>query len=284
MILTAARPSAYAALTMAVVACAPAQAQEALGDTAAGAEKPVRDAASGPHGFVALGAGATPKYDGAKSYQAIPFGLVDVRWKGVEFELRGLRARVDVAGNSPIQVGPAVNLRFKRDSAKDGSGRVRLLDDVDTAVEVGGWLGYRFGGDEQGQGELAVDVTVLKDVNDGHDGLTGTAQISYAAYRSRRLFVNVDAQANYADKKYMRAYFGVTPQEALRSGLDAYRPGAGIRDVGAGVTAGYQFNQRLGLIARAGANRYLDDAKDSPITKEGSKVQAVGGLALSYRF
>lgn len=272
-------------IVLALSVTAPAAAQEALGDTAAGAEAPAEDVPDRrAHGFIAIGPGATPKYDGAKSYQLIPFGVIDTRWKGMEFELRGLRARVDLAGNSPFQVGPAINLRFKRDSSKDGSGRVKLLNDVDSAVEVGGWVGYRFGGDAKGQGEIAFDLTVLKDVADGHDGLTGTAQLSYAAYRSRRVFVNVDAQANYADKKYTRAYFGVTAEEATRSGLDAYRPGAGLRDVGAGVTAGYQFNQRWGLIARAGANHYVGDAKDSPIVKDGSKIQAIGGLALSYRF
>lgn len=252
--------------------------------TSASAQQAGGETDDGAHGFVALGVGATPKYDGAKSYQPIPFGLIDTRWKGMEFELRGLRARIDVAGDSPFQVGPALNLRFKRDSAKDGSGRVKLLNDVDSAIEVGGWVGYRFGGDAKGQGEIAVDLTVLKDVNDGHDGLTATAQVSYAAYRSRRVFVNLDAQANYADKKYMRAYFGITPQESLRSGLAAYRPEGGLRDVGAGMTIGYQFNERWGVIGRAGANHYVSDAKDSPIVKEGSKVQAIGGLALSYRF
>lgn len=274
-----------AALALSIYAC-PALAQEALGDTAAGEVQtpPEESEDSGPHGFVAIGPGITTKYDGADTYQLIPFGIADVRWKGLEFELRGLRARLDVLGNSPIQIGPAVNLRFKRDSAQDGSGGVKLLNNVDSAVEVGGFVGYRFGGDEKGQGEVALDLTVLKDINDGHDGLTATAQISYAALRTQRVFVNVDAQANYADKKYMRAYFGITPEESIRSGLAAYRPDGGLRDLGAGLTVGYQFSPRWGLIARAGANYYVGDAKDSPIVKEGSKLQPTGGLALSFRF
>jgi len=82
----------------------------------------------------------------------------------------------------------------------------------------------------------------------------------------------------------MRAFFGVTAVEAARSGLAAYRPDGGVRDAGAGLTAGYQFNKRWGLTARAGVNHYLGDAKDSPVVKEGSKLQAVGGLGLSFRF
>src|SRR3546814_15303055 len=99
---------------------------------------------------------STPAYDGAKSYQLIPFGIADLRWKGMEFELRGLRARLDLLGDSPVQFGPAINLRFKRNSSSDGDGRVKLLDDVGQAVELGGFVGYRFGGDGKGQGEVAV--------------------------------------------------------------------------------------------------------------------------------
>lgn len=272
------------------VSTTPGHAQEAAGapPTADAANSPLveQDDApqSGVHGFFAIGPGAVPAFDGAKKYQLIPLMIANVGWKGMNLEVRGLGARLDLLGDSRVQVGPAFTFRGNRNSDKDGSGRVKRLNDVDSSIEVGGYVGYRFGGNQYGQGEVAFDLTVTKDVGNGHDGLLGTAQMSYAAYRSQKFFLNVDAQSTFADKKYMRAFFGVTPEEALRSGLAAYRPDGGMRDVGAGLTAGYQFNQRWGLIARAGANHYLGDAKDSPVVKEGSKVQAVGGLTLSYRF
>jgi outer membrane protein len=283
-------------LLAAITGCAqalPAQAQEALGGppTAdAEAAAPVTADADrdqpegGVHGFFSIGPGAVPAFDGAKKYQLIPLMIANVGWKGMNLEVRGLGARVDLLGESRVQVGPVFNFRGNRNSADDGSGRVKLLDDVDSSLEVGGYVGYRFGSNQYGQGELAFDLTLAKDVGGGHEGLVGSAQVSYAAYRSQKFFLNVDAQTTFVDKKYMRTFFGVTPVEVARSGLAAYRPDGGIRDVGAGLTAGYQFNERWGLIARAGANRYLGDAKDSPIVAEGSKVQAVGGLALSFRF
>jgi outer membrane protein len=281
------------ALTIASLQITPAQAQEALGapptaEAEAAAPAVERDddgrPTSGPHGFFSIGPGAVPAFDGAKKYQLIPLMIGNVGWKGVEVQIRGLGARVDLLGNSRVQLGPVFNFRNSRDSAKDGSGRVKLLDDVGSSAEVGGFVGYRFGGNQYGQGEVAFDLTLTKDVSDRHDGMVGSAQVSYAAYRSQKFFLNVDAQTTFVDKKYMRAFFGVTPVEAARSGLTAYRPDGGIRDAGAGLTAGYQFNKRWGLIARAGANHYLGDAKDSPIVKEGSKLQAVGGLGLSFRF
>ncbi|GAA0464965.1 MipA/OmpV family protein [Parasphingorhabdus litoris] len=267
----------------------PAQAEESqdssISNTVAADEPGQDDKSDGDiHGFFAIGSGAVPAFDGAKKYQLVPLMLADVEWQGLVLEVRGLSARLDLFGPSQFQLGPIVNFRGKRDSADDGKGKVKLLDDVDSAVEVGGFIGYRFGGNEYGQGEVAVDVSVAKDVSDGHEGVIGTAQISYVAYRSQKLFVNLDAQATFADDKYMNAYFGVSSEEAARSGLPSYEAEEGIRDVGAGVTVGYQFSRRWGLIARAGASHYLGDAKDSPIVDEGSKIQAIGGLAVSFRF
>lgn len=281
------------ALVIAALQITPAHAQENLGvpsteEAEAAALTSAHDANArtqgGAHGFFAIGPGAVPAFDGAKKYQLIPLMIGNVEWKGVEVQLRGLGARVDLLGDSRVQIGPVFNFRQKRNSSLDGSGRVKLLNDVDSAVELGGFVGYRFGGNRYGQGEVAVDVTLTKDVNDGHDGLIGSAQVSYAVYRSEKFFLNVDAQTSFADKKYMRAFFGVTPIEASRSGLTAYRPNGGIKDAGAGLTAGYQFNLKWGLIARAGASYYLGDARESPIVKEGSELQAIGGLALSFRF
>jgi len=281
----------WPALTFAALHVAPAHAQEALGVPPTADATPAPPAApddgrpdGGAHGFFAIGPGAVPAFDGAKTYQLIPLVIANIGYRGVNLEVRGLGARLDLLGDSRLQVGPVFNFRGNRDSAADGSGRVKLLRDVDSSAEVGGYLGYRFGGNRYGQGEVAVDLTLAKDVGGGHEGLVGSAQASFAAVRSQRFFLNVDAQTSFVDKKYMRAFFGVTPAEAARSGLPAYRPDGGIRDAGAGITAGYQFSRRWGLIARAGANYYLGDAKDSPVVDEGSKLQAVGGLALSFRF
>jgi outer membrane protein len=279
-------------LAIAGLQITPAHAQEVLGapstsDAEPDAHRPGEDddaPRGGVNGFFAIGPGMVPAFDGAKKYQLVPLMIADVGFKGVNLEVRGLGARLDLLGDSRVQIGPVFNFRGNRDSAKDGSGRVKLLDDVDSSMEVGGFVGYRFGGNQYGQGEVAFDLSLAKDLNDGHDGLIGSAQVSYAAYRAQKFFLNLDAQTSFADKKYMRAFFGVTPAEALRSGLAAYRPGGGIKDAGAGITAGYQFNEKWGLIARAGASYYLGDAKDSPVVDEGSKLQAVGGLALSFRF
>jgi outer membrane protein len=232
--------------------------------------------------FVAAGAGFAPEYEGSDKYEVVPFAIANVKWQGVELQLRGLSARIDALGDSPWDFGPVVKYRGKRDDDVDGP--VKRLDEIDAAVEVGGFVGYKFGGDESGQGEIGLEASVLRDVADAHDGFIATGGISYAAVRWGPLFANVDAQTTYASKAFNRTYFGVTRSESAASGLRDYRPGAGFKDVSAGLTVGYQFNEQWGVLARASVTRYVGDAADSPIVKDGSEIAGLFGLAVSYRY
>jgi MipA family protein len=234
-------------------------------------------------GFIGLGGGAQPRYEGADGYQLSPFAIANIEWKGMELQVRGLRARLNLVDGSSFLIGPAIGTRGNRDE-DDTPDELDGLAAIDRPIEVGGFVGYRFGGDERGRGEIGLDVTVLKDVANAHDGLTVSGQVSYAALRSGRFFADVDAQATFGDGKYMRSYFGITPAESAATGLPAFGLGSGLRDVQLGLTAGYQFNERWGLLARFGASHYVGDATDSPIVDGGSETQFVGGMGLTFRF
>ena len=193
-----------------------------------------------------------------------------------------MQGRGDLLADSRWDIGPVVNYRGKRDD--DVSGPVKRLAEIDGAVEGGGFVAYTFGGDRSGQGAITLEGTFLHDVSGEHDGFTASGGVSYAALRWGRLYADVDAQATYASKDFYRTYFGVTPAGSVASGLKAYRPGAGIKDVSAGLTAGYQLTERWGVIARAEVTRYVGEAADSPIVKDGSKTSALLGLGVSYRY
>jgi MipA family protein len=234
-----------------------------------------------PRGQVAIGAGVAPDFDGSRDVRAIPFLLGDVQYRGVTFEFRGLRGRVDLASDPRFAIGPVIGARLNR---HDVEGPVGLLPEIDTAVEAGGFVGYRFGGDQYGQGSVLTELTVVHDVSRTYNGLVATGSASYTAVRTPDTFVSVDVQASWANADYSRTYFGIAPADAVRSGLPEYRPGAGFRDVGAGLTAGHYFSRHLGLIGRLGTTYLVGDAADSPITDRGSRWQPLGGLTLSYRF
>lgn len=234
-------------------------------------------------GEIAAGPSIIPDHDGADSYRIMPFAVATLRNGPYSLELQGLRARFDLAPFQGVAAGPVLNVRLPRD--EDAGGRVALLDPIDTALELGGFVGLRFGGDARGQNQVRIDITALADVSDVHDGFLVATNLSYAAVRNQRLMLLFDAQGSFGSGRYMRRYFGVTPVEGARTGLFAYRPGASLRDVGAGATMGYRLNDRWGLLGRLSYAYLLGDAADSPIVRvEGSRHQAMGALALSYRF
>ena len=235
----------------------------------------------GPHGVVAIGPGVVPEFDGSRDMRVLPFVMADVRWGGVNVQVRGPGLRADVISDSRLAFGPVIGARLPRNNA---DGRNGLLPEIDTAIEAGAFVGYRFGGDQFGQGALQMELSVLHDVSGTHKGLLATASASYAAVSRPDFFLSIDAQTTLANSDYTRTYFGVDQAGAAASGLAAYRPDGGIRDVGAGVTAGYWFSPKFGITARAGATYLVGDIADSPITEEGRRWQPAAGLMLSYRF
>jgi outer membrane scaffolding protein for murein synthesis (MipA/OmpV family) len=110
------------------------------------------------------------------------------------------------------------------------------------------------------------------------------AGISYAAVRTRKVFTTFNLSAKLNDGKYARTFFGVTPQEAQASGLREYRPGGGLSQVSAGLTAGYQLSRHWGILGRVEGGTYTGDAADSPIVKDGSKGFGSALLGVSFAF
>lgn len=58
-----------------------------------------------PTASFAIGPGATPQLRWGQRYEPIPSAVMDLRWKRVEFELRGLGARANRLGTAPGRLG-----------------------------------------------------------------------------------------------------------------------------------------------------------------------------------
>lgn len=242
-------------------------------------------------GFIAVGPGAVPKYDGARKYELVPFVTVNIKYRNITFEAFGLGAKLDVLSEftgGSVFGGPAFALHLGRNS-KNTTGAVKLLDKIKTQAEGGGFIGYKLGGNEYGEGQVKLEVSALGNSK----GFQTGAELTWQAVRTRAFFVDVDSSLNFASAKYMRTYFGVTPAESLASGIAAYRPKGGLRDIGSDITVGYRFTSSWGVVANAGINYLVGDAGKSPIVngidpvllkKTGSRLQAFSGIGVFYKF
>ena len=233
--------------------------------------------------FVVIGAAALPEFEGADEQQIVPFGVLRLNAWGAGIEIDGLQGRVNVLGESSIlRAGPAFSFTPPRDSDNPA---IEALREVDFAVEVGAYVGFEtpFGGLEEGT--LSGMVQVRHDVLDEHNGILITPELEYFFAVNRMFRVGVGVNATWASEDYMDAYFGVTADDALASGLTEFDAGAGFKDAGAEVYSIFSFSERWGLFSRVAYNRLLGDAADSSIVQEvGDRDQLFYGGGLFYRF
>ncbi len=93
--------------------------------------------------------------------------------------------------------------------------------------------------------------------------------------------ISVSAGAMFADRQNMMTYFGVDAATALRSGKPKYTPGAGLRDVGVGVSHNLRISERWFMMTSAGVAQLVGGAADSPIAR--TRTQSAVTLSVAYQ-
>jgi outer membrane scaffolding protein for murein synthesis (MipA/OmpV family) len=223
-----------------------------------------------------------PSYEGSDSAAVRPVPLVDLQWRDLVFldSRRGLGANLirvdDPRGRGSLKIGPFANWRFARKEGDDDD--LRGLGDVKGGVDVGAFAQYSLG---------RIDLNLTGKRNASDRDLGGTVEFG-ARYRLApigRTMVSFGPSVTWADSDYMKSYFGVAADKVLASGLAAYVPSAGVKDVGIGVLAVHPFAGNWALSGFGGYTRLVGDAADSPLVKQrGSANQLSFGLGLSYKF
>lgn len=223
---------------------------------------------------------ATPSYEGSNSYKARALPIVDVEWRETVFlsAERGLGANVvtlrDPGGRGAFRAGPFVNYRFSRDQGDDDD--LRGMGDVKDGVDLGAFASYDFG-------PLGLRVAGRRNVS--HSELGGTIDLGLR-YRVPvgGTMIGVGPSATWADSDYMQSYFGVTAAQSAASGMRAYAPSSGFKDVGLSANAVHPLGGNWALTGLGGYKRLIGDAADSPLVKDrGTPNQFRVGLGITYR-
>lgn len=238
-----------------------------------------------------LGAGAVlaPDYEGSDDYEPYPSLRVNAAWGDGYFvdlggsTLRALQLRGNVIPGGRFQAGPLLNFRQERDDVDND--QVDDLDDIDNALELGGFIGYvhKFQG-SRGM-VLGANFQFAADVSDTHNGWLLQPGVDFALPFGESFTFTARGFSTYATEKYMSTYFGIDNKNAGFTGLDRFDADAGFKDVGLGLGLNYQISQSWGLNLQGGYTRLIGDAEDSPVTDdEGSANQFFGGVGFTFSF
>lgn len=215
----------------------------------------------------------SPDYFGADSYGLGPAGAFELH------ELNfgnGLAFGPEAPGNSPygFGIGPSFGLVGAR--GDDDFDELSGLDDIDGTVEVG--LGLRYAAPNfESFANLRYGLF-------GHESFVGEVGADLVMTPDERLRVTIGPRALFGSDKFTDTYFGVSASESAASGLDAHDPDGGLVSAGVELGATWQINESWGLFGEVTYDRLVNDAADSPITKQGSADQFGASIGLTRRF
>ena len=241
---------------------------------------------------VGLGAGYVPDYEGSDDYRIIPAAAVRGRVGGISFFTRATYLYVDLVGrgDGPVEldVGPIAGVRLNR-TGKIKDDFVDDLPELDTAVEVGGFLGATYHGLTNPYDSLSFRVDVVKDVGGAHKSTLVTPTIDFGTPLSRSFYVGVSASAEWAGGGYADYYYSIDAADALASGLPVYDADGGFKSWRLGLLGNYALSGDLtngwSVFALGSYSKLAGDFKDSPIVDlRGSSTQWFGALGVAYTF
>jgi MipA family protein len=141
---------------------------------------------------------------------------------------------------------------------------------------VGGTISYRVG--------MFRGLATLRKGFGGHEGWIGEGGVDMILDPTQKFEIAFGPRVHFASDDYLDTYLGVTPAQSAASGLPVFNPDGGVKGVGAAAEGKYRLNRRWAVVGKAGYQRLIGDAADSPITDLGSKNQFTANIGLTYRF
>lgn len=249
---------AFAALLLA--ACPPAPAQEEHLPPPSG-------------GLAGLIVGSGRQYLGSDEHRTMVLPMLEYRWSNGWFAgARGVGYRL--VADRRVEFGLALGWDGGRKEHR--SPRLRGMGDIDARPEATAFAQWQFAQDWSLEGGMRYGA------GEHRDGLQLNLGVAWGTELAPRWRLGVKLGADFANRSHQQDDFGVTAEQAARSGYAAYAPGAGLRSVGLGLSLSHPLDADWMLRLGVEQLRLQGDAKASPLVREANPV--TGSLSLSRRF
>jgi MipA family protein len=152
----------------------------------------------------------------------------------------------------------SLGLRWDKGRSEDSDVKLSGLGNVRSTLRARLALGLRL--DKGWRAGLALTADLLG----RGGGLQAGASLGRDVAVSSRTGLGGTLTLNMADARYMRSWYGVTPEQSAASGYVIYTPGAGLRDLGLAVGGRTELDARWALFYGGSVSRLLGPAAASP--------------------
>lgn len=256
-------------------------AQTNSGNAAAQAAKMADQ--GGIQGYVSLGAGLLPDYEGASKYIVVPYADGQANLDNYFLRFDGGAFQLNLLDSGNWHAGPLIGYRMGRGDVY--SGAVSRMQHIRYSMTDGGFIEWEHLAEDPRSGERVTLAASEGNINrdTGLDiTLRGTIHRPID-FINPGFIVSLSADAAFGDGKYMDTYFGVNGPDALASGFPVFRGEAGLRKAGVSVSVDQFLSPKWSVGVRLNYERLFDAAADSPVTAiAGSPDQMFGGVVLGY--
>lgn len=216
-----------------------------------------------------------PQYLGTRDYRILPVPYIDIQYDNRFFlnVPQGLGAYIvnKRDGKWAYKLSAAIAPGFNGRDAADIPGLPKI--NISVEARTVGEISY---------GKWSGSITLAQDLGTGHEGFYADATLGYGDRIGQRGFGRLGASARFADRQYMRSFYGISSAESLASGLTEFDAGSGLESVAAQALYAYQITKRWRAAVITEARFAAGDAGSSPITEEDTALNVI--TAITYRF
>ena len=130
---------------------------------------------------------------------------------------------------------------------------------------------------------FSIGGTVATDVGGHNLGTVAQAHVALLLPLTAHGFMSIGPGVTWSDEHYMRAFYGVSAQQSVISGLPQFDATSGISDMYLEAVAGYDISSRWSVTVDAIAARLHGDAADSPFTQTRSQVSVLASITYKIK-
>ena len=234
-------------------------------------------------GYVALGTGLLPDYEGASKYIVVPYLDGQANYGNYFLRFDGGAFQLNVIDDDHFHAGPLLGYRMGRGDVFDDA--VSRMNHIRYSITDGGFLEYEHLANDPRSGER-VTLSVAEGNINSDSGLNIGLRASIhrpLEFIDAGLIAAIEIDGNWGDGRYMQNYFGIDLLDSQRSGFRAFDAHSGMESAGIAFSLDQFLSPKWSVGVRLHYARLLDDAAISPVTSvAGSPNQLFGGLVVGY--